>query len=358
MRELTIKSHRREYKVFFEEGLAFLEDLKKHNAVWVVDEKVLGIYPQISSGFDPDKIISFCAREEEKTLDSAVRIQRALLERSFKKNMTFISVGGGITQDVTGFVASSLYRGVNWIYIPTTLLAQSDSCIGSKTSLNFDSFKNLIGTFYPPHEVFIGVEFIKTLNATDYYSGLGEILKIQLMNASSLGLVKIAELLHSVQENKDSPALIDLIASSLLIKKEYIEEDEFDEGRRNLLNYGHCFGHALEPVSQFTVPHGLAVVAGMLFASTISFKRGLMGEAEFNSLRDVLLANLHFEVLNIRDEFFDSENIFKAMSKDKKRTGQGLALILPNDRLELIKIQDLSHSELGQGIEDLRKTIA
>ena len=100
----------------------------------------------------------------------------------FRKNMNLISIGGGITQDITGFVASSLYRGINWIFVPTTLLAQVDSCIGAKTSLNFNHYKNLVGTFYPPSEIHIYPEFLKTLTKEDFYSGVGEMAKLHLMN--------------------------------------------------------------------------------------------------------------------------------------------------------------------------------
>lgn len=356
MVRLTIKSQGKNYRVFFQKGWGFLEALQQKSGVWIIDRNVYIHYQRHFTGINKDSLILFAASEEQKTITGAIDLYRALLAREMKRSMPIISVGGGITQDVTGFVASTLYRGLHWLYVPTTLLAQADSCIGSKTSLNFDSAKNLIGTFYAPNEVFISTEFLDSLSPKDWYSGFGEIVKLQLMTVRQVSdLSAVAERLDI---HKHPPALSNIIYDSLLIKKQYIEDDEFDRERRRLLNYGHCFGHALESASKFAIPHGLAVVAGMLFANIIARRRRRLSSETLDILiKKIFLPHLHSELLSINKEWFSPALLFQNMKKDKKRTGQGIALILPRKDLQLEEVQDLSRQEIGYGCTELKRVI-
>ena len=159
MTDLIINSKIRDYKVKFADTFDFLEELAKiHNYILIIDKNVYSLYKKIiNKNFKKDNILVIEAIEDNKTIYKVIEIYGHLINRAVKRNATIISLGGGIIQDITGFVASTLYRGVNWIFIPTTLLSQADSCIGSKTSLNFETYKNLIGTFYPPTEIYINV---------------------------------------------------------------------------------------------------------------------------------------------------------------------------------------------------------
>lgn len=348
-KSFTVNSHRGKYEVSFENSLGFFEALKKKNGIWVIDRNVFNLYQQHFSGINPDLIILFDACEENKTPDAAIKLCRELVEKSCRRNTVFVSVGGGITQDITGFVASNLYRGLSWAYVPTTLLAQADSCIGSKTSLNLDSFKNLLGTFYPPKKVFISGEFLKTLNSREMFSGRGEIIKLLMIEARS------SSNFASLADRLENDALENLLYDSLLIKKKYVEEDEFDENRRKLLNYGHCFGHAFESVSEFAIPHGLAVIAGVMFASFISRQRNWIdGEVSDLLISRILAPAFHGELLNLQEDFFDKEALWRAMHKDKKRTGEGVAIILPQRNLGVTLTQDLSYEELVSGLNKLK----
>ena len=145
-------------------------------------------------------------REERKTLETVQELYGHFLGRSAKRNMTLISIGGGILQDISGFAASTLYRGINWVFVPTTLLAQADSCIGSKTSLNYQGYKNLLGTFYPPNEVYIYMPFLATQAELDFYSGLGEVVKLHLMGGAERTRELIALLLIFDRRDPATPA--------------------------------------------------------------------------------------------------------------------------------------------------------
>jgi 3-dehydroquinate synthase len=347
---MKVKSNLRDYEVHIGPADDFVMQLaNSDHKFFVVDENVWHYYSDgILSTLPRSETITFPALEERKTLEGVQEIYERLLERSAKRNLTLVTIGGGILQDVTGFVASTLYRGVNWIYLPTTLLAQADSCIGSKTSLNYRGYKNLIGSFYPPSTIWIDPSFLRTLQKLHFYSGLGEIVKLHVM----AGEDKTRQYLR----NHDSICALDMlplrqaIQTSLEIKIEYITDDEFDLGRRNMLNYGHCIGHALESVSNFRIPHGQAVVAGMILANHIAQRRGMLSEEKRRFIETELLV----PSLNARPQPADLQAtaIIEAMSMDKKRTGSGLALVMLTEAGEMVRVSDIQPQEVRVALEE------
>jgi 3-dehydroquinate synthase len=250
-----------------------------------------------------------------------------------KRNARIVSVGGGIVQDITGFTANILYRGISWTFIPTTLLAASDSCIGGKTSLNYRKFKNLLGTFYPPDEIFICPSFFKTLTQRDFESGLGEVVKFNIM-AGTEGLQNIEASLDALL-SRDGEILNKCVENSLRFKKEFIEEDEFDRGERIKLNFAHTFGHGIETITGYEIPHGTAVAIGMIMANRISVKRNLLTEETAARSEKVLLDIIHisydFRQLNM-DDFIN------AIRKDKKQINDSLTAVLMTDRARDLRI--------------------
>jgi 3-dehydroquinate synthase len=349
LEELTIKSNIKNYKVFFEKDDNFLKDLSKlQNIVFVVDKNVWELHKNgVLKCLPFDKIIIQSVCEDIKNIDTVCNLYEKIMTFTPRKNMNLVSIGGGIIQDITGFVASSLYRGINWIFIPTTLLAQDDSCIGAKTSLNFKHFKNLIGTFYPPSKIHIYTDFLKTLTKQDYYSGVGEMAKLHLMNGkndtndfiNSLGLI----------DKLDATTLLERTQNCLKIKKSYIEDDEFDTGKRNMLNYGHCFGHAIESSTNFAISHGQAVVVGMLLANKMAVKKDFLSEHQEKFIREKVL----LPILKVNIPKIDIEKTIKAMRQDKKNTGEGLALVMMNNDYQMIKITDLKENDAKDLLEKL-----
>lgn len=343
---IRVPSRTHEYELRFEPDLSFLERLAAlPNAFFFVDANVWKLHPETAlRRIDPASLLLLDATEENKTFDGATKVFDAMLARDAKRNATIVSIGGGIVQDITGFAASTLYRGVKWVFVPTTLLAQADSCIGAKTSLNYRRYKNLLGTFYPPHEIHLAPAFLSTLPRDDFFSGLGEVIKLHLMGGED-GARALDENLPSLLAREAHPTLA-AIRRSLAVKISWFEGDEFDTGRRNLLNYGHDFGHALEATSAFAVPHGQAVLAGMLFANRVARARKLLSAARCESLEKTMRAAW---VVRPRPEHLDVERIFDAMKKDKKRTGAGLVLILMEDGFRMSRVDDLTHDELAAG---------
>jgi len=349
--KLTVKSNIKNYDVFFENSTNFIEELsKKENSVYVIDENVWKLHKNgILSSIPEDKLIIMPIGEEYKNIKSVCNLYEKIMQFAPRKNLNLISIGGGITQDVTGFVASSLYRGINWIFVPTTLLAQVDSCIGAKTSLNFKQYKNLVGTFYPPTEIHIFPEFLKTLTKEDFYSGVGEMAKLHLMNGEEDTKIFINSL--NAIDKLDAKTLLERTQNCLKIKKNYIEDDEFDTGKRNMLNYGHCIGHAIESSTDFAISHGQAVVVGMIVANMEALKRGILSSQNEKFIRKNVLE----PVLKVQVPNFDLEKTVSAMRQDKKNLGTGLALVMIKDGYEMVKITDLSNNDAKDLIEKYKR---
>lgn len=341
---MRLKSNIRDYFVHFADSPAFLAELAElPNSQFIVDEMVWKHHGGacLSCLKNADLII-LPVTEERKTLASVEELYEQIMERSPKKNLHLISIGGGITQDITGFLASTLYRGIRWTFVPTTLLAQTDSCIGAKTSLNFRRYKNLIGTFYPPAAVYIHTPFLDTQDAVDYFSGLGELVKLHVIGGNESVRTLMAALPSRMV--RDSEALSQSITRALKIKQSYIEEDEFDAGRRNMLNYGHCFGHAIETATDFAVPHGQAVVIGMLLANLAAKNRGRLSENTERMYAEKILTPIIR--IDVKGLHLDDDKIAAAMQQDKKRTGAGLPLVMPTDENAMVKVDDLTVAEV------------
>lgn len=355
MQVMTVSSSIRDYKVVFTETMDFISECESiKDRYYVIDKKVWDLYRTSFESLDAQSVFILPVSEEAKCFDTVMTVYDALMKCSAKRNMTLISIGGGIVQDISGFVASTLYRGINWIYVPTTLLAQADSCIGSKTSLNYQGYKNLIGTFFPPTKIYLNTAFLTTLEAEDFYSGLGEVIKLYMMGGEPSTAAFIKEIPKIKQ--RDRSALTKAIREVLHIKLQYIQEDEFDTGRRNLLNFGHCLGHAVESTTDFLIPHGQAVLIGILFANLIAKNRGLMSKGRYEFLnRELILENICVKRSAI---VFNTDQIFEAMKKDKKRVGEGLALIMMLDDYSMTKTQDLRYDELAEGVQELGATLS
>jgi 3-dehydroquinate synthase len=187
------------------------------------------------------------------------------------------------------------------------------------------------------------------LQDIDYYSGLGEVVKLHIMG----GEKRVSSILAMLPQiiAKETNALESMVYDSLCIKKSYIEGDEFDSGRRNLLNYGHCFGHALETTSNFAIPHGQAVVLGMLLANTVAKHRGLLSHKMESSIaQDLLLPTL---TMKPKREYLDANATITAMKRDKKRTGEGLPLVMLNDGYSMIRVGDVSISEAEKVLHEM-----
>jgi 3-dehydroquinate synthase len=264
-----IRSSLKSYRIRIGTGLFRLTDAQSDDLFVVSDAGLAQYWPQLTH----PRNIGIEAVESAKTLDTVARVIEQMRRLGAQRQSRMIAVGGGIVQDVATFCAACYMRGIDWSYYPTTLLGMVDSCIGGKSSINVGAYKNIAGNYYPPDEIVIDTDFCRTLPRTEQIAGLCEAAKICFAHRDDsferyLGLTEPQQFLQKGQFGE-------VIALSLRTKKHFIEADEFDQGERLLLNFGHTFGHAIEGASGYAITHGVAVGLGMLAALHMSKSLGL-----------------------------------------------------------------------------------
>lgn len=269
------------------------------------------------------KILLIEANEEAKEMNSVSRIATAILDAGLSRNHTLLAVGGGITQDIVSFCASICLRGVDWAFVPTTLLAQADSCIGSKTSINLGARKNALGTYWPPVSIFIDQGFLPTLDNESIRAGIGEMLKVHAIKGLEQ-FDSLTERYKGLFENQME--MLSAIHDSLSFKKEIVEVDERDAKGRLVMNYGHTFGHAIEVSSNFQIQHGIAVTLGCDVANFVAWQIGKTSEGHYRRMHDVLMLNAGAS----RTTKLDFETYESAIRADKKHDPTKLVFVMPD----------------------------
>jgi 3-dehydroquinate synthase len=349
---MKVQSYVGEYTTQSYSDFSFIREIKElEHKYFVIDKKVYGIYEeQLKPLIDGEQYYLVDAIEENKNVDTALAIIGEMLELASKRNTVLVAIGGGIVQDISAFISNIIYRGIKWVLIPTTLLAQADSCIGSKSSMNFKHYKNILGYFYPPTKIYINTGFVCTLEQKDYFSGLGEIMKCAIM--AGYDSFKRTEGHLDAILDYDEHILHEEINKALNFKKSVIEKDEFDKGYRNIMNFGHTFGHALESTSDYAVPHGQGVSFGIIIANEISCKRGYISTQTKDELNQAVWRIVTPSLL--RREYFEGEKYIQTLRKDKKYTGgKHTCILFYGDGVR--KYSDVGDEEILAAIENVFK---
>mgnify|MGYP000850272541 FL=1 len=281
-----------------------------------------------------------------KNLATTAGLHEQMVEFGLDRKSTVLALGGGIVGDIAGFVAATYMRGITYVQIPTTLLAQVDSSVGGKTGVNLPQGKNLVGAFYQPALVFIDVAFIKTLPEREYLTGLAEVIKY--------GIIWDLEFFNYLENNltrimsRDSECLMHIVSRCCSIKAEVVAQDETESGLRALLNLGHTFGHAFENLTnyeQFT--HGEAVGIGIIYAARLAHNLGLLPQPDEDRIENLIVrAGLPVSYGNL-----NGADIIAQMHKDKKNIGGRMQLILPTG-LGISQIfNDVSEAQIATVLE-------
>ena len=232
-------------------------------------------------------VYSLPAGEKSKSLKSFNLILENLASLKFDRTDCLIALGGGMVGDITGFVASSYLRGIDFIQIPTTLLSQVDSSVGGKTAINISQGKNLVGAFYNPKKVFISLSYLQTLSEKEYRSGLGEVVKYAFILNKRLH--RILKSNSNLVLSRNLKVLEEVVYESIKTKSKIVTKDEKENGVRALLNFGHTFGHAIEAKNNYKgVSHGEAVVLGMIIASEISYLENYITKKELEEIKNLI----------------------------------------------------------------------
>jgi 3-dehydroquinate synthase len=333
MQKIRVRLTQQEYEIQIASGLLdqlgkTLIDMGFKNKVIIITNPLLKkLYADqlgltlAKDGFEPS-ILEVPDGEEFKSLERAGILYNQLADLKAERLTPILAMGGGVIGDLAGFAAATYMRGVPLFQIPTTLLAQVDSSIGGKVAVNHGRLKNNIGTFYQPRLVLADISVLKTLQEDQVENGLAEIIKY--------GIIKDRELFKIIENNLEDLKSLDenmtekVIARCAGIKAEFVGKDEKDLGLRNILNFGHTTGHAIETVSEFKVGHGCGVAIGMIAAGTISHKMGVLGAAELGRIKSVLVRS----GLPVKISGLDAGKIIEVMKYDKKNTGGKIKFIL------------------------------
>lgn len=293
----------------------------------VTDSRVDELYGEEFLGLLQGKCVKavkhvFPCGEENKNLDTVRDIYRFLIEEGFDRRDMLIALGGGVTGDITGFTAATYLRGIDFIQVPTTLLAQADSSIGGKTGVDFDGFKNMVGAFKMPRLVYMNISVLQTLDDRQYFSGFAEIMKHGLIRDAAFYEWLIGNIYEICERDPDT--LQDMLARSCTVKKLVVEKDPTEQGERALLNFGHTVGHAIEKAKNFELYHGECVALGAVAAAYISWKREMLSMEEYYEIRDMFVPfNLPISVDSI-----DPEEILRLTKSDKKMESGKIKFVL------------------------------
>ena len=336
---LIIKSKLSDYHINFIDSLNdIIQIVNQPNTILIIDKNVSMLYPTITS----DNILVIESTEQAKTLDNCSYVLDHLTSQRANVLTKIVAVGGGVIQDLVGFCASIYCRGIEYILIPTTLLAQVDSCIGGKTSINYGNRKNILGTFYPPSNILIYSGFLNSLSKLDYISGLGEVYKFHILQGN-------------INSFDPYGPINDMIYNGLEYKSNILLLDEFDKKERKYLNYGHTFGHALESISNHKIPHGIAVIIGCLIATNISVDLGYEVN-DYDTILNTAISLLRDSKIKLEKEWFDSEVLLDIIKSDKKNIGNLVMVLVKENqpRLEIIENTTIIYNILNNTYESIR----
>ena len=320
MKNLVFNSEEHTVKISFLDRINKICELIPYDKKYcvILDKKVANLHTEF---FEELKLKDFSifiidAPEKQKNINTCLDVINLMQKEGFNRNDAVIGIGGGAITDLAGFVASSYMRGITYLQIPTSLLAQVDASIGGKTGINHGNIKNFIGSFYNPSEIIICAEFL---------NGFSEVLKHSIIT-SKTSLDNLKNLAGEIN-NRETHILLKLIEESIDIKAQVVTEDFKERGKRKFLNFGHTFAHGIESINHDApILHGHAVLIGMLMALDYSNELGFLSLDSFQEVKDVI-SSFNYDFTDIK---LDADGIFEAMKSDKKNT-QTINLVLLNE---------------------------
>ena len=335
--EVKIPNKEQSYPIYIEQDkienlkTKILQHTKGNKVLVVISEKVNHLYGKML-GFSQDEIFVLKDGEKEKNFNNYKKILEKALKLGLTRKDAIIAIGGGVVGDITGFVAATYMRGIDYIQVPTTLLACVDSSVGGKTAIDTIFGKNLVGAFYQPKAVFINLNFLKTLDERQFKTGLGEVVKYIFIEKSCFCKEEL-NFSNYISENTEKilsrnlNTLEILIENCIKLKIAVVEQDKKELGLRKVLNFGHTLGHAIEKITNYKkYTHGEAVVAGIRFAFSLAEKKGFIDKNYRFFAEDILKKFCFRPVTKL-----PNNKLLKAMKMDKKADSDKIVFILPID---------------------------
>ena len=325
VRKLEINSVNGNYFATFHPNIEdLIEVVIGHEDVYVlIDLEISKLYPKLMSALPNDKYFIVVSNEVNKSLSKVAEISEWLMDSGATKTTHLVGIGGGVVQDLSTFVSHIYYRGIDWTFLPTTLLSQADSCVGSKCALNLNGHKNQLGVVHTPKSVDIFTGFLETLPHSEIQSGFGEIAKLAVTGQNQF-LTNFKAYLRDYGISINH--LEEIIYSSLKAKKFVIDQDEYESDLRRVLNYGHSFGHALESLTDNLIVHGDAVVIGMDIINFIGRRREITDNDFYLEMKELFEES--FSHIRIEKQF-DSNRWVQELKHDKKMRNGKMNFAIP-----------------------------
>lgn len=318
----------------------------------ITDTNVMSLYVNdVAKVLTPlcSKVCAYAipAGEENKTLDSVKHIYEFLIKEGFGRKDVLVALGGGVVGDMTGYVAATYLRGVDYIQIPTTLLSQNDSSIGGKTGVDFDGYKNMVGAFKMPKLVYMNLEVLKSLDDRQFFSGFAEVMKHGLIKDQKF-YIWLIDNMYEICE-RDLDVLEEMVLRSCTVKKLVVEKDPTEQGERALLNFGHTIGHAIEKAKNFSLSHGECISLGMVAAAYISWKREKIGMDTYYEIRDMFVP--FYLPISIDD--VDPQEILRLTKSDKKAEAGTVKFILLNRIGQAVIDKTVTDEEILAAVQEI-----
>ena len=343
------------YPIYFENDFSFLsqaltdEGLAGKSMCIVSDSTVAPLYAdqvkaELLKVSDHVYQFTFPAGEAYKNLDTVQDLFQCLIENGLDRKSLVVALGGGVTGDLSGFGAAAYLRGIDFIQIPTTLLAQVDSSVGGKTGVDFRQFKNMVGAFHQPRLVYMNMATLQSLPEREFGCGMGEILKTGLICDKDFFDFVCAN--YKIIRTMDPEMLAVMIRKCCAIKAGVVERDPKEQGERALLNFGHTIGHAIEKLSDFSLYHGECVGLGIVAASYLSMQLGHISKEDFEKIQNALSL---FELPTQMDGF-NAEKVLSATKSDKKMVGNQVKFILLKEIGNAYIYRELTDEQILDGI--------
>ncbi len=325
VKSIKIKSGGGDYNIKFFENIKDISNtINQKNNFFIIDKYVYDNFKLVNKKFEKNIVSVLKPNEKIKTLDTVEKVASELVIKGANRHSNIVGIGGGFVQDISQFTSHIYHRGTNLTLIPTTLLSMADSCMGGKCGINVSNFKNQVGIFKSPKDIYIYKGFTKTLNKQLLVDGYGEILKLLITKNKS----QTINFLEYLNANKfDIDEVNKFIRLSLLSKKPVVEIDEYELNYRRILNYGHTFAHAIESLSKNKLGHGHAVGFGLNLANFISYKMGYLDKKIFYKIYNVSFEAFDFERI-INNYKFSKKEFLKTFKTDKKTEGNLTNFIL------------------------------
>lgn len=360
MDKITVELGSRSYPIFIDYGLLdninkkILQILGRPKIMVITDCNVGPLYGDRlagdlkRTGFDVC-LVQVPAGEGSKSIETAKTLYIKALEQNMDRTSVIMALGGGVIGDLAGFVAATYMRGVDFIQVPTSLLAQVDSSVGGKVAVNLNNVKNIVGAFYQPKMVLIDPDVLSTVPEREYREGMAEVIKYGIINDENF----FCWLEQRASEKLSSEDIIHVIKRSCQIKAQIVSSDEKEKGLRAVLNFGHTVGHALEAIlGQGTLLHGEAVALGMIVETKIALNRGLIDGETCDRIETLIKA-----MVPVTMPFgIDLDSLIHIMRYDKKNTADNITFILPQNIGSVEKYTDVTREEIVRAFKDLIST--